>query len=58
MRISIENIGAEQSCLPKFIIELKHGRRKVHERIHVILADQLGPMANFSAFIASKSFDL
>ena len=23
VRISIENIGAEQSCLPKFIIELK-----------------------------------
>ena len=43
------------------IISKDHGRRKVHESILGISATQQlsqGRMANFPAFIASKSFDL
>ena len=35
-----------------------HGKRKDHERMLGISAAQQGRMADFSAFIASKSFDL
>ena len=40
------------------IYNIMHRKRKGHERMLGISAAQQGRMANFSAFIASKSFDL
>ena len=54
---NIENHN-QQKIKSLLLLELTHGRQKVHEHMLVIWAAQSGPNGQLSAFIASKYFDL